>query len=359
MRRNIKYMLILSFVACVVPFAWNNVFAWSYPLKQITITGCSWNYCNIDLPIITNAEYDTYKSNSLYRSVYSMQWLSTYYWWWDVWVGSHQGVDIACAIWTSVYSSYDWTVIVAWEKWKWGNVIVVQHEWNNQIYYTVYAHLSAIVVNVGDFVTEWMKIGEVWDTWNATWPHLHFQIDINQDNNHPFFPSWCGWTIDEIVNEWNCFQQVKSNTVDPIVFLEQISKIETNVDSVNSAELYLYANDIEISGFSWWFLETNSLTSFSLSKNISGWNLLLSPVTVIASSWYLTASPSSIQVLLWDRTVFLQSAEKTWFAIVSVKYWKKTLTRFPVLIWTDEDIENWRDNTKLMKAFRMLWINMQ
>lgn len=350
-----SYLFILLVVLVLTFFVWKNASARSYPLKEITISGCSWNYCTEDLPIIHNAEYDTYKSNGVYRSVYSMQWLSTYYWWWDVWMGSHQWVDIACAIGTPVYSSYDWTVILAWEKWKWWNVIVIQHEWNNNIYYTVYAHLSEIGVSVGDFVIEWMKIWEVGDTGNTTWPHLHFQIEINQDNTHPFFPIWCGWNIDEIVNEWNCLQQIKNNTIDPIVFLEETTKIldDNNV----STELYLNKNDIVISWFSWGFLETNSLATLDISKNLTWWTLLSRPINVSASNANLTISPSNIQVLLSDRTVFLQSNSNTWFVIVSVKYWNTVLRRFPVLIWNKEEIEQWKSNTKLMKALNTLWID--
>lgn len=354
-----RLICILSVFISIVLFCnlWNYTSARSYPIKTLTINDCSAAACTLELPKITNAQYYTYKSNYVYRKIYSMLRLSTYYWSRDVWEGSHQWVDIACAKWTPVYAAYDWTVIVAWEKWNRWNVIVIQHECNNQIYYTVYAHLSEINVKFWDFVTEWLKIWEVWDTWNATWPHLHFQIEINQDWNHPYFPSWCDWTIGEIVNEWLCINQIRKNTVDPIVFLEQTTKLNSSMNQTKNP-LYTSSNEIQLSGFVWWFMNINSLTEITISKSESWWDFLSSPITISASSWYLNIAPSKINVLAGERTVFMQSLQKTGFAIVTVKYWTKTLNRFPVLIWTDEDIEKWYENKKLIKALQALWVKV-
>ena len=196
-----KISHIFSFFGTVFLCSFGIMSAWSYPVKEITPSNCQGDDCSFELPRITNADYFSYENNATYRSVYSMLWLSTYFGRWDVGIGSHQGIDIATAIGTPVYASYEGEVIVADQKGDWGKVIVIKHFWNNQTLYTTYAHLSAIDVAVGDQVHEGKKIGEVGDTGNTTGPHLHFQIEKNTDDNHPFFPKGCQGTIDEIVNE--------------------------------------------------------------------------------------------------------------------------------------------------------------
>jgi len=61
-------------------------------------------------------------------------------------------------------------------------------------------------------------------TGNATGPHVHFQIDHN-NGEHPYFPKNCSGTIAEVVNEAKCRNQVRANTLDPILFLETQGEI--------------------------------------------------------------------------------------------------------------------------------------
>ena len=52
-------------------------------------------------------------------------------------------------------------------------MIIISHDNNVQ---TVYAHLSAININVGDNVTQGQLIGAVGNTGRSTGPHLHFEV---------------------------------------------------------------------------------------------------------------------------------------------------------------------------------------
>lgn len=204
-------------------------FSWSYPIKEVSkpTVDCKfqpWSShssdCKIQLPRITDANYNSYKSNMDYRLIYSVLWWASYRWWWDVWYWWHWWIDIATAQWTPVYSIWDWVVEIAWYLNWWWNTIVIRHQFNWWNIRSVYAHLHSINVNRWQTVREWNLIWTVWTTWNSRWNHLHFQIDINQNNQHPWYYRNCPWTNTSIVNNWTCRDQMLTNTIDPIRFLE-------------------------------------------------------------------------------------------------------------------------------------------
>jgi len=54
-----------------------------------------------------------------------------------------------------------------------GNRIIIRHDNNRQ---TLYAHLSAVDVKIGQYVVAGQKIGEVGSTGRSTGPHLHLEV---------------------------------------------------------------------------------------------------------------------------------------------------------------------------------------
>jgi murein DD-endopeptidase MepM/ murein hydrolase activator NlpD len=166
-----------------------------------------------------------------------------------------------------VYASADGEVIVAEKRGDWGNVVVIKHQWNNQILYTTYAHLSSLGVKVGQQVKEGEVIGKVGATGNATGPHLHFQIEKNQDTNHPFFPKGCQGSIDEIVNEGTCFAQVRAATLDPILFLETtVPLAEASLSVSSTGRVYVQAKEMLLTGFLGGFMQTQSIQQLIIKK---------------------------------------------------------------------------------------------
>ncbi len=77
---------------------------------------------------------------------------------------------------TPVYASAGGTVIHASWSGGYGKLIKVRH---SNGYVSCYAHLSSMLVSVGDRVTQGEQIGRIGSTGNSTGPHLHFEIRIN------------------------------------------------------------------------------------------------------------------------------------------------------------------------------------
>ena len=88
----------------------------------------------------------------------------------------HKGLDWATPTGTTVVASCGGTVIKAGWGSGYGYVIYIQHEDGRQ---TRYAHLSKILVSVGQHVDQGQKIALSGNTGVSSGPHLHFEILIN------------------------------------------------------------------------------------------------------------------------------------------------------------------------------------
>lgn len=88
----------------------------------------------------------------------------------------HKGVDLATDVGSAVYAADNGKVIVAEWSDSYGNYIILDH--GNGIK-TLYAHNSALLVQVGDVVAKGTRIAMSGNTGNSTGPHLHFEVHIN------------------------------------------------------------------------------------------------------------------------------------------------------------------------------------
>ena len=104
----------------------------------------------------------------------------------------HHGVEFQNAFGTPVYAAGDGVVVFAdsdkatkFSPWTnfYGNVVLIKHE-NN--FYTLYAHLSNILVIPGNNVKAGDEIGEVGQTGGATGSHLHFEVRKGGDGTEYF-----------------------------------------------------------------------------------------------------------------------------------------------------------------------------
>lgn len=213
-----KFFLVYSVSANIV-----------YPIQEMSRPECrfqnfntlNWD-CKMELPVLRTSDIEKYKNDySLYRRVYTVLYWASYTYWWDVWRWWHSWIDIASARWTPVVSVADWVVRQAWNlAGRWNN-IKIEHTINWRKVYTNYSHLNSISVSVWQNVSAWSVIWTVWSTWNSTWNHLHFQVDLVSNGSGPWYRRNCSSSnYNSIVNDGICRSELLQNTLDPLVFLQ-------------------------------------------------------------------------------------------------------------------------------------------
>jgi hypothetical protein len=84
----------------------------------------------------------------------------------------HIGLDIAASMWDPIVAVADGMVVFADWGGGYGNLVIVEHgDWRSY-----YAHLSEIVVELGQEVRQEELLGGAGSTGYSTGPHLHFEL---------------------------------------------------------------------------------------------------------------------------------------------------------------------------------------
>lgn len=96
----------------------------------------------------------------------------------------HNGLDIANAMNTPIYSTaFGEVKFCDWQS-GYGRLIIIEHGYG---YKTYYGHLRKILVKPGDKVTRGQLIGLMGDTGTATGHHLHYEITFNERDIDPAY----------------------------------------------------------------------------------------------------------------------------------------------------------------------------
>ena len=91
-------------------------------------------------------------------------------------IHGHNGVDLADRYGTPIYAAAEGIVILSRDGgWNgaYGTYVVISHPNGTQ---TLYAHMSADMVTVGQHVNQGQQIGAIGMTGRTTGPHVHFEI---------------------------------------------------------------------------------------------------------------------------------------------------------------------------------------
>ncbi len=150
--------------------------------------------------------------------------------------GSHLAVDIKTPMGTPVYAIANGEVSkVAQLSTGFGNHIVIKHPdaptLNNpnikETIYSNYAHLSSINVSEGQIVKKGDLIGYSGSSGLSTTPHLHFQIDRDTVDWHPFWPftsqeaANAGMSFTDAINKGLNQNIAIANTINPMVYVQK------------------------------------------------------------------------------------------------------------------------------------------
>ena len=327
---NLKHVIGYSSIVLTIGFT----SARSYPIQEVKVNNCiiEQEVCETILPQIHQADYDTYKDMPIYRRIYTMLRWSTYIGQWDIGKWSHKWVDIATKPKTPVYAIHKGKVITAWREDSWGNVIVIEHAYNGSYIYSVYAHLWTIFVKKWDNVDEQYTIAEVWDSGNTSWPHLHFQIDINQQWVHPFHFYNCPGTLTDIVNAWLCRNQLLENTIDPIAFIEQRIQESQDIIEPNS--------DLIFNNFAGGHSKRNAMQFINIRQKEVNKNI--SPITIKFDTEKLRVFPRELSFVWSQRTVYFKWLENG-LTTIDLRQDNRIIKRIPIII---NDEESFHVNNK-------------
>ena len=93
-----------------------------------------------------------------------------------MWKNGHTGVDFSVPQGTDVLAAVAGVVTPSnWGK-EYGNQLVIKSKFNDKDIWIMYAHLSKLLVKVGDSVIAGQHIAESGNTGNSSGPHLHFEV---------------------------------------------------------------------------------------------------------------------------------------------------------------------------------------
>ncbi len=150
---------------------------WFQPPAQLAGPAAKGGYYTLDGKSLQRAFLSSPVAFSRVSSGFSMRFHPVLKQW-----RAHLGTDFAATTGTPARTVGDGVVSFAGWQNGYGNVIFVKHRNNTE---TVYAHLSRVLVQRGQNVSQGDTIGLVGSTGWATGPHLHFEVRVGGVQHDP------------------------------------------------------------------------------------------------------------------------------------------------------------------------------
>ena len=94
----------------------------------------------------------------------------------------HAGMDFTAPIGTDIYATGNGTIIAAGWQQGYGNCVQINHGYG---YVTLYGHMSAIKVRIGQSIKRGDVIGLVGSTGKSTGPHVHYEVHYKGEIMNP------------------------------------------------------------------------------------------------------------------------------------------------------------------------------
>lgn len=175
----------------------------------------------------------------------------------------HAGVDWGMPYDTPLYAAHGGYVVKAgWDVSGYGYMILIE---NAGGFRTLYGHLngpSAVMVKVGDRVTERQQIGRSGSTGNSTGPHLHFEVRVSPyryryDCVNPF-DYIVRWTetppptggVYEVVKDQIGVFRVPNKDSGPVAYLRKGTRIVCQSTTIQDpSRIWLYTQGTGIPGY--------------------------------------------------------------------------------------------------------------
>lgn len=109
----------------------------------------------------------------------------------------HAGIDFRAPTGTRILATAPGTVVTAGRAGSYGNMVEIDH--GNGLS-TRYAHLSSILVNVGDTIDAGEGIGRSGSTGRSTGPHLHYEVRLHGEAVDPMRFLTAGIKLSSYIN---------------------------------------------------------------------------------------------------------------------------------------------------------------
>ena len=309
-------------------------------------------------------------------------------WDFEEWMWSHPWVDIVPEKPADeVYAVLDWKIFQAWEDAAFWKYVFIEHKWVpnpdnmslSTTLYSCYEHLSNVLVKTWDIVKEWQVIWNTWNTWISYWEHLHFQIDKAEAPFHAYWPyDWNdvknAWvTFSEWVNLKLWIDKAKLYTINPLVYLDKISKSDDLLDNLNFNNKP--KKDIVINDPSKEIIASTDTTNLDRKQNTI-WFSDIEPsdkyydfINNLSKTWVVKWFPDNnfrpkdlvsrwefLKIILLKNDIDLTNDTKKYFSDILDNSWQKKYVNTALSLWiisTKNPNFNPNDNISRVEAVKM------